>query len=251
MLMNHTSGLEEYYELKDNMNVLISNPEKMWDAEEQIQLLSGRKALFEAGKGWGYADTNYLVLSLILKKVYKEPLFDEIVKRYVTPNKLTLTEPQRGRDIKNLSNGYTGKNNPFRIEGTVLKDGKHQINPQMEGAGGGFISNSRDLARWAKIYFQADFVNEEIRKQARTGVAAKTGRDHQYGLGMQIRPSPYGMGYGHSGWFPGYITDMEFFPDINASCAIQINTDDAERLKSRNSRYYMLVLLKKCRSSFN
>jgi D-alanyl-D-alanine carboxypeptidase len=251
MLMNHTSGLEEYYELKDNMNVLINNPEKIWDAEEQIKLLSRRKPLFEAGKGWGYADTNYLVLSVILKKIYTKPLFDEIVQRFIDPHKLTLTEPQRGRDIKNLSNGYTGKNNPFKIEGAVLKNGKHQINPQMEGAGGGFISNSRDLARWAKIYYEADYVSEEIRKQARTGVAARTGRDHQYGLGMQIRPSPNGIGYGHSGWFPGYITDMEFFPDISTSCAIQINTDDADRLKSRNSRYYMLVLLKKCRSSLH
>jgi D-alanyl-D-alanine carboxypeptidase len=249
MLMNHTSGLEEYYELKNNMNVLISNPEKMWDPEEQIELLSRRAPLFEAGKGWGYADTNYLVLSVILKKIYSKPLFDEIVQRLILPNNLTLTEPQRGRDIKNLSNGYTGKNNPFLIEGAVLKNGKHQINPQMEGAGGGFISNSKDLARWAKIYYHADFISEEIRSQARAGVEAKTGRNHQYGLGMQIRPSPYGIGFGHSGWFPGYITDMEFFPDLNTSCSIQINTDDGERLKGKNSRFYMLVLLKKCRPS--
>ena len=251
MLMNHTSGLEEYYELKNNMDVLINNPEKLWDAEEQIQLLAGRKPLFEAGKGWGYADTNYLVLSVILKKIYSKPLFDEIVQRFILPNQLTLTEPQRSRDIKNLSNGYTGKNNPFKIEGAVLKNGKHQITPQMEGAGGGFISNSRDLARWGKIYYHAKFVGEETRRQARTGVEARTGRNHQYGLGMQIRPSPYGIGYGHSGWFPGYITDMEYFPDIDFGCAIQINTDDGERLKSRNSRYYMLALLKKCKSSLN
>lgn len=249
MLMNHTSGLEEYYELKNNMDVLINNPDKIWNAEEQIQLLSGRKPLFDAGKGWGYADTNYLVLSLILEKIYKKPLFDEIVARFIIPNKLTLTEPQRSRDIKNLSNGYTGKNSPFKIEGAVLKNGKHQINPQMEGAGGGFISNSKDLARWAKIFYAANFVSEPLRKEARSGVPARTGREHQYGLGMQIRPSPSGMGFGHSGWFPGFITDMEYFPDIDQSCAIQINTDDPERLKSRNSRYYMLILLKKCRSS--
>lgn len=248
MLMNHTSGLEEYYELKDNMSVLINNPDKTWSVREQVQLLSGRKPLFEAGNGWGYADTNYLVLSLILEKVYNEPLFDEITKRFLIPNQLTLTEAQRSRDIKNLSNGYTGKNNPFKIEGAVLKNGKHQINPQMEGAGGGFVTNSRDLARWAKIYYEAAFVSESTRELARTGVDAKTGKNHQYGLGMQIRPSEYGTGYGHSGWFPGYLTEMEFFPDINQSAAIQINTDDRERLKFKNSRYYMLALLKKCRS---
>lgn len=249
MLMNHTSGLEEYYELKDNMTVLINDPDKTWSVREQLQLLSGRQPLFEAGKGWGYADTNYLVLSLILEKVYQEPLFDEITKRFIIPNQLSLTEPQRSRNIKNLSNGYTGKNNPFKIKGAVLKDGKHQINPQMEGAGGGFVTNSRDLARWAKIYYDAAFVSESTRELARTGVDAKTGKNHQYGLGMQIRPSPFGKGYGHSGWFPGYLTDMEYFPEINQSAAIQINTDDFERLKSKNSRYYMLVLLKKCRST--
>jgi D-alanyl-D-alanine carboxypeptidase len=246
MLMNHSSGLGEYYELKNNMDVLVANPDKVWDPEEQIRLLSGRAPLFEAGKGWSYADTNYLVLAVILQKFYKKPLFDEIVERFIIPNKLSLTVPQRSRDLKNLSNGYTGKNNPFKIEGAVLKNGKHQINPQMEGAGGGFMSNSKDLARWAKIYYTASFVGEEIRTHAHTGVPAKTGKNHEYALGMQIRPSPYGNGYGHSGWFPGYITDLEYFPEINYACAIQINTDDGERLKFKNSRYYMLLLLKKC-----
>jgi D-alanyl-D-alanine carboxypeptidase len=66
----------------------------------------------------------------------------------------------------------------------------------------------------------------------RTGVTAKTGKNHQYGLGMQIRPSALGTSYGHGGWFPGYLTEMDYFPDKNLSVAVQLSTDDFQKLKA-------------------
>ncbi|HEY4650342.1 MAG TPA: hypothetical protein VIG72_02965, partial [Pontibacter sp.] len=78
----------------------------------------------------------------------------------------------------------------------------------------------------------------------RQGVAANTGKDHQYGLGMQIRPGgAAGTGYGHSGWFPGYITDAEYFPDLNLALAMQFNTDDFQLLK-RSTHAYLIDMAK-------
>ena len=39
------------------------------------------------------------------------------------------------------------------------------------------------------------------------------GRETKYGLGVIIRKSSVGTSYGHSGFFPGYMTDMMYFPD--------------------------------------
>lgn len=55
-------------------------------------------------------------------------------------------------------------------------------------------------------------------------VPAKLGPNVKYGLGVIIRPTANGLTYGHSGFFPGYVTDMMYFPDKKIAVAIQVNT---------------------------
>jgi D-alanyl-D-alanine carboxypeptidase len=62
------------------------------------------------------------------------------------------------------------------------------------------------------------------------GVPAKTGRGHEYGLGVQIRPGKLGKTFGHSGWFLGYLTDMAYFPERRVAAAVQYNTDSGRSL---------------------
>ena len=54
-------------------------------------------------------------------------------------------------------------------------------------------------------------------------VPARLGRDARYGLGVIIRPSPLGESWGHSGFFPGYATEMAYFPATRTAVALQIN----------------------------
>lgn len=57
------------------------------------------------------------------------------------------------------------------------------------------------------------------------GVAAPMlGRESKYGLGVIIRKTAIGTSYGHSGFFPGYMTDMMYFPEHKIAVAVQVNT---------------------------
>ena len=56
------------------------------------------------------------------------------------------------------------------------------------------------------------------------GVAARLGPEAKYGLGVIIRPTPRGVSYGHSGFFPGYLTEMAYFPELKVALAVQVNT---------------------------
>jgi D-alanyl-D-alanine carboxypeptidase len=241
MLMNHTTGIDEYYPIGDFMKRLRNDPEKNWTPVECIRYTFNRPALFEAGTDWGYADTNYLILGLIIEKITGEKAYAIIQDKLLTPYSLTQTEPSIKRTLKNQVVGVTGPNNPFGISGNVIVDNKMIINPQMEWAGGGFISNTIDLARWGKLYYASAFLSESLRNEMRNGVAAKTGREHQYGLGVQIRPSNLGISYGHGGWFPGYLTEMDYFPDKQIAVAIQLATDDFQKLK-RPPRFFEMFL---------
>ena len=56
------------------------------------------------------------------------------------------------------------------------------------------------------------------------GVPARLGPDVTYGLGTMIRPTPLGSAWGHSGFFPGYLTELLYFPEHKLSIALQVNT---------------------------
>jgi len=56
------------------------------------------------------------------------------------------------------------------------------------------------------------------------------GRDAKYGLGVIIRQTQAGTSYGHSGFFPGYVTDMMYFPEHKIAVAVQVNTSAPQTL---------------------
>lgn len=223
-LMNHTSGLVRY-EFKDTFTKdLTASPEKIWKPAELVSYLLGEKAPFEAGKGWDYSDTNYIVLGMIIEKVTGKKFYDEANRRVVKPLKLSNTIPQDSPRIKGLIQGYAGENNPFGGKDAMITDGKFAINPQFEWTGGGWASTSEDLARWAKMMYEGKAFDASLVPVMLDGVPAKLGRDAKYGLGVIIRPTQGGLTYGHSGFFPGYMTDMMYFPEHKFALAVQVNT---------------------------
>lgn len=229
-LMNHTSGLVRYEFNEKFLKDLNANPDKIWKPEELLAYLFDTKAAFEAGKGWDYSDTNYIVLGIIIEKVTGKKFYDEADKRVVKPLKLKNTKPQDKRELKGLIQGYAGENNSFVGKDKVLENGKFIINPQFEWTGGGYISNAEDLARWARMMYEGKAFDASLLPQMLDGVPARLGRDTKYGLGVIIRPTALGTTYGHSGFFPGYMTDMMYFPAEKISVAVQVNSSVPQNL---------------------
>lgn len=224
MLLNHTSGLVRYEFKKEFTDFLTANPMKVWTPEERLAYLFDAKAPFEAGKGWDYSDTNYIVLGMIIERVTGKKFYDEARKRFIKKLKLNGTVAQEGPVIKGVIQGYAGAANPFGGKDAMIENGKFVVNPQLEWTGGGWASTSQDLARWAKMYFEGKAFDAKLLPQVLDGVEAKLGPNFKYGLGVIIRPTQAGTTYGHSGFFPGYVTDMMYFPDKRIAVAVQVNT---------------------------
>lgn len=242
-LMNHTSGLVRY-EFKDKFTRdLTANPEKRWQPAELLSYLLDEKAPFAAGQGWDYSDTNYIVLGMIIEKVTRKTFYDEANRRLVKPLKLTNTIPQDGLRLAGVVQGYAGPNNPFGGKDEMIHDGKFIINPQFEWTGGGYASTAEDLARWAKMIYEGRAYSADLLPQALDGVPAPMlGRETRYGLGVIIRKTAAGTSYGHSGFFPGYMTDMMYFPEQKIAVAVQVNTSVPRDLGKPLSRVIWEVL---------
>src|SRR5262245_34444947 len=197
MLMNHTSGLVRYEFKEQFTKDLSANPEKVWRPAELVSYLLDEKAPFEAGKGWEYSDTNYIVLGMIIEKVTGRKFYDEANRRVLKPLKLTDTIPQDGPRLKGVVQGYAGPNNPFGGTDEMIVNGKFVINPQFEWTGGGYASTAHDLARWAKLIYEGKAFSPDLLTEVLQGVPAPMlGRETKYGLGVIIRQTSAGVSYG-------------------------------------------------------
>jgi D-alanyl-D-alanine carboxypeptidase len=230
-LMNHTSGLVRYEFKEEFTKDLTANPTKVWKPAELLSYLFDANAPFAAGKGWEYSDTNYIVLGMIVEKITGRKYYDLAKERILKPLRLKDTIPSDKLTLKGVVQGYAGPNNPFGGSDEMIRNGKFIINPQFEWTGGGVASTSEDLARWAKAMYEGKAFSPDLLPQMLDGVTAPMlGRDAKYGLGVIIRPTRLGISYGHSGFFPGYMTDMMYFPDRKIAVAVQVNTSVPQNL---------------------
>jgi D-alanyl-D-alanine carboxypeptidase len=241
MLLNHTSGIPEHVESPEFVAALWKDPDKVWTPKELLAYSLDKPAKFAAGQGWSYADTNFILAAYIVEKITKRPLYQQIHDQILKPLKLNHTDPSTSRTLNDLVMGYSMPNSPFLFEGRTLVDGKLRFNPQMEWAGGGFISNSSDLARWADLLYTGKAFDKKMLPAMETAVPAKTGKGDEYGLGVQVRHTNYGITYGHGGWFPGYLSEMEYFPERNTSIAVQINSDNFALVKMPTHKYVLAI----------
>lgn len=238
-LMTHTSGIVRYEFDPRFTKDLSANPDKVWSGEDRLAYLFDAKPPFAPGEGWQYSDTNYIVLGMIIERVGKVPYYQQLRQRILGPHGLKDTVPADSRTVPGLVQGYAGANNPFGGSDEMIKDGKFAVNPQFEWTGGGLAVTSLDLAKWGKILYEGKAVPAEMMPKMLDGVAAQLGPESKYGLGVIIRPSPLGITYGHSGFMPGYQTELVYFPDRKLSIAVQVNSS-APRSTGRSLRAFAL-----------
>jgi D-alanyl-D-alanine carboxypeptidase len=225
MLMTHSGWIVRYEFNPAFLSDLKAAPDRVWKPAELVSYVLGMEPPFAAGEGWTYSDTNYIILAMIVEKVTGSTLYREIQRRVLDPLTLTGTVPSDSRIIPGLIQGYAGPGNPFTGTDPVIVDGRFAINPQFEWAGGGYATTAHDLARWAADIYEGRAYDPELLGQALDGLPARElGRDVRYGLGVIIWQTPAGLAYGHSGFFPGYLTEMRYFPEHRFAVALQVNT---------------------------
>jgi len=237
-LMNHTSGLVRYEFRPEFTAALTANPDKVWDPREQVRYLHGATPPFAPGAGWDYSDTNYLVLALVLERITGRPIDDEIRRRFLVPMQLANSIPSDTRRLPGVVQGYAGAQNPFGGRDAMLDGGVMIVNPQFEGAGGGYAASASDAARWGAAYFSGAIHGDSLLAQATAGTPARMlGAGTSYGLGMILRDSTAaGAVRGHSGFFPGYLTELRHYPASKVTVVLMVNAS-AVRMRPPMARW--------------
>ncbi len=201
-----------------------SDPNQYFKPKELVEFILDRDSLFQPGKGYAYTDTGYILLGLIIERAAGKSYYDQVQTRFLKPLKLTRTSPADRLELANLAAGYVAKDNPFGLPQKVTTDdGAMRYNPRTEWTGGGLVSNPQDLVRWAKALYEGKALKRPYLEELIAG--GDKSKKRWYGLGVSVAQTEMGMSYGHSGWTPGYLTLLSYFPAERVALAVQVNSD--------------------------
>jgi D-alanyl-D-alanine carboxypeptidase len=211
-LLNHTSGLPEYY---DDFDSLIEpfrrdrGHKPNLTPQAALELVHAKPRLFTPGKGWAYSGGNYLALGLIVEEATGATLRDELRRRIIEPLRLEGTDLG---DRGGLARGYLPPGNPvFPEVGEGFDDVTDVV---LFGWGSGeMISTARDVARFLQALLGGELLTPEARAELLTTVPSDWEESDGYGLGIEEvsslmgqAPSPCETAWGHLGFAMGHTT---------------------------------------------
>ena len=204
-LLNHTSGLFNY-----SMDEAILAPYLTGDLTHPFDPMDGvRSAVahgpdFAPGTAFGYSNTNYVLLAMIVEQVTGNSFSSELTRRIIKPLRLQdTTFPTdsviRGRHV----HGYFFLPEPFDVTAW---------NPALYGASGALLSNAHDVARFYRALLQGRLMPPAQLSEMKTidpvavgGVPDAGILGGGWGLGLLREEFPCGVAWGHDSEIPGYM----------------------------------------------
>jgi D-alanyl-D-alanine carboxypeptidase len=234
-LLNHTSGLPDHMGFPETLGFLVEHRQREgvdWflPPRDAVALILDRPAVSPAGRSFFYTDTGYILAGLAIEAATGETLYGRAQRLFLKPLDLVDIEPALKRHFDRIVPGYTDAppDSPLPRK-TILPDGGLAYSPRTEWAGGGFVSSAADLALFLWNYaggraLRDPYLQETlncVRYSWREGVVGG------YGLGIFSAESPLGVTYGHGGYYPGYITQMSYYPRYDIAVGYQMNKSQA------------------------
>ena len=225
MLLNHSSGIPEWIS-PAVIEEIASNPRKVWDVNEFLDLAAGQPPYFAPGAGYHYSNTDYNLVGLIIEGATGRSWRDEVTKRVIEPLHLENTLLPEPGDVSipgNHAHGYAATSDGV-IDITA-------VDPSMAGAAGGgaLVTTVSDLARFLDAVLSEElFQNAETLDDMLAFIdAPDQGGQVGYGLGIQRYVLPDGTEIiGSLGMTAGYVAFTGYLPAQDITIAAAMNWED-------------------------
>jgi D-alanyl-D-alanine carboxypeptidase len=195
-LLNHTSGLARDY-------MQMSRETENLPGDSLIAMAARDTLVSKPGTVHAYSNTGYMLLGVLIEKVYGKPYGAALRDEVAQPLGLTSLGRCENTAGARAATGYVRSS-----DGKVLPRGDQHVS-QLIGAGG-ICSTAGDLAKWNQALHGGRVLSAASYAAMTTPRGAATGK---YGFGLQPRNSHWaspaivhdGQGGGfssHNAWFP-------------------------------------------------
>jgi D-alanyl-D-alanine carboxypeptidase len=227
-LLDHTSGLHDYFYDPDIDEALLADRERVWTAQEALAYVG--EPYFEPGEGWHYSNTNYVILGLLAEAVGKAPLPEQLHARFLDPLGLKHTYYQGVDDPPAPVARAYRFNGPDLDEPPIgLSDGSPMVPftsvVTAAGSAGSIASTAEDLVRWARALYDGEVLAPAslAAMVADLEVTAPFKPTVPYGLGVQAATIDGRSTLGHSGRLLGSRSVVRWLPDERIAIAVLTN----------------------------
>jgi D-alanyl-D-alanine carboxypeptidase len=225
-LLNHTSGIYMFWNNDDLWDALREDRNRIWTPEEVLEYI--REPHFPAGKGWGYSNTNYLLMGMIIEKATGTTLADAIKEYLLVPHRLNNYYIWLADSIPVNQAHVFGDNFQFGRAETDLTFLPRASHESIGFGSSGIVTTAPDLAKWCQELFEGDILSEDSMNEMLRFVDFRPQSNMKgYGLGVQkfrhAVSSPGVQAIGHGGGNIGTATYMVFLPEYHVSVVVMVN----------------------------
>jgi D-alanyl-D-alanine carboxypeptidase len=230
MLINCTSGYDDYVAQDPFVDALYKDPFRAWTTEEQLSYVADKPLLYEPGRNWSYAHTNFVRLGEALSAITDKPVEELIHERIVEPLGMEGTESHQTAEIPEpVLHAFTRERGTY--EDSTFWDPSWTL-----AKGSVMITDIHDLATSARAIGTGQLVSEMSHKEqvgpALVGLGGPTKKCPEDVCRKQTSSFHYGIGtYIVGGWilqppsFYGWGDLQAYLPEKDLAIAASATLD--------------------------
>lgn len=182
--------------------------------DDLVNTIKKYKSDFEPGSKHEYSNSNFILLGLILEKVYKKSYAELIKDKIAKPLKLTLTGVGGKIDTsKDQAKSYQYFNENYLVA--------PETNMSVPIGAGNIVSTSREL-----LQFILGLENGKIIKKESVDTMKNFVDGYGYGL-IQFPFEKY-SGFGHNGAIDGFRSELVYFPELKTAVSFITNQENMD-----------------------
>ena len=203
-LLNHRSGIHNFTNDTSYFNYYTASKSQ----KEMLEIIQASGSDFKSNSKAEYSNSNYILLSFILEKIYKKS-YEELLD-------IKIIQPQ------GLKNTYFGKKLELEKNecASYRFSGKWELeketNSSVSLGAGGIVSTTEDLLFFISNLFAGKIINTASLEQM-------TKLEDGYGMGIFPVPFYDKKGFGHTGGIDGFSSFLYIFPEDKISIALTSN----------------------------
>ena len=214
-LLNHTSGVKSYTEIKD---LFTGDAMKPTTPAGIIKKVEDAPLDFEPGTKWHYSNSGYELLGMIIEKLDKRTYAESLSARILTPLGMDHTYfVSENKIVPHRAQGYSNTNKGFQHS--------QYLNMDWPYAAGSIESTVLDLAKWDEALYGDKVLPQDMLEQMWTITKLTDGTPQQYGFGWQLNKMNGTPIVEHGGGIHGFTTFIRRCPKLGISVIVLTNSD--------------------------
>ena len=203
-LLSHRSGIFNFTDSSDYTDYMLEPKLRA----ELIDIISNFDSSFKPGRRSSYSNSNYVLLTIILERIYSKDYSEILQDKIIKP--LRLNSTYYGGVIDTNDNEARS----YMYAGKWIK--QDETDPSVPLGAGGIVSNPIDLVKFSYLLFSGKILKEESLKKMKK-------INGQFALGLFGIPFYNKNGFGHTGGIDGFSSVFSAFTDDDIYYALNSN----------------------------